>query len=75
MKAPPAKVRKGKKVKVAKTTKQGVRLTWKAKPARVCKVTNYQVKALKKGKCKLTSSAPATNAYKALSKQFTILIK
>jgi hypothetical protein len=72
---PAAKLKKGKSAKLAKKTKQGVRLSWKTTTKKVCKVKKYKVKALKKGTCKLKATAPAGPGLAAYKKKFRIKVK
>jgi hypothetical protein len=75
VKKPPAKLKKGKKAKLAKRTRQGQKLTWKTKTRKVCTVKKYVVRAKKKGKCKLSASAPATPAYLAFKGKYVVKVR
>lgn len=75
LKKPPAKLKKGKKAKLAKTTRQGAKVTWKTSTKKTCTVKKYKVTAKKKGKCKLSANAPAIPGYTALTKKYTIRVK
>ncbi len=75
LKKPPAKLKKGKKAKLAKKTQQGSKVTWKTSTKKVCTVKKYKVTAKKKGKCKLSAKAPAITGYTAFSKKYTIKVK
>ena len=75
VKKPPAKLKKGKKAKLAKKTTQGAKVTWKTSTKKVCTVKKYKVTAKKKGKCKLSAKAPAITGYTAFSKKYTIKVK
>jgi hypothetical protein len=72
---PPAKLKKGKSAKLAKKTKQGGGLTWRSTTKKVCTVKKFNVKALKKGTCKLKATAPAVAGFTAYSGNFTIKVK
>ena len=75
LKKPPAKLKKGKKAKLAKTTRQGAKVSWKSKTKKRCTVKKYTVRAKKKGACKLIATAPAIPGYEALTKKYTIRVK
>jgi len=71
----PTSLRKGKRVTLAKTTQQGIAVTWKAAPRKVCRIKAFKIKALKKGTCSLSAKAPAAVGLLPLSQVFTIKIK
>ncbi len=75
VKKPPAKLKTGKSATLAKTSAQGTRVTWKSTTKKVCKVKKSKVKGLKKGKCVLKATAPATSTFLAYSQKFTIRVK
>ncbi len=75
LKKPPAKLKKGKKAKLAKKTKQGAKVTWKTSTKKVCTVKKNVVTAKKKGTCKLSAKAPARTGFTAFSKRYTIKIR
>ena len=75
VKKPPAKLKKGKKVALAKKTQQGAKVTWKTSTKKTCTVKKYKVTAKKKGTCKLSAKAPAIPGYTALRKKYTIRVK
>lgn len=68
-------LRKGKRVALAKTTQQGVAVSWKAEPRKVCRVKAFKVKAFKKGTCTLTAKAPAATGLLPLVRAFAIRVK
>ena len=53
---------KGKTAKLARTTAQGTKVTWKTSTKKTCKVKKSKVTGKKKGKCKLSAKAPAGGA-------------
>ncbi len=75
VKKPPAKLKKGKTAKLARTTAQGTKVTWKTSTKKICKVKKSKVTAKKKGKCKLSANAPATPSFTAFTKRYTIRVK
>ncbi len=75
VKKPPAKLKKGKTAKLARTTAQGAKVTWKTSTKKMCKVNKSKVTAKKKGKCKLSANAPATPSFTAFTKRYTIRVK
>lgn len=75
VKKPPAKLKKGKKAKLAKNTKQGAKVSWKSRTKKVCTVKKYVVTAKKKGKCTLSAKAPAITGFTAFSKRYSIRVK
>ena len=75
LKRPPQRLKKGKKVKLAKKTTQGTKLTWKSRTKKVCTVKKNVLKAKKKGRCKISASAPATPSFNAFSKRYTIRVR
>ncbi len=74
-KRPPKSVKKGKKVKLAKKTTQGTKVTWKSTTKRVCTVKKYVLTAKKRGACKISAKAPATPTFTAFAKRYTIRVK
>ncbi|MBK6763978.1 MAG: hypothetical protein IPG68_12230 [Micrococcales bacterium] len=74
VKKPPARLKKGKKVKLAKKTTQGTRVTWKSRSKAVCSVSSSTLKAKKKGTCKVRAKAPAVPGYLAYSRVFKVRI-
>ncbi len=72
---PPAKLKKGKKAKLAKKTTQGAKVTWKTSTKKVCGVKRNVVTAKKKGTCKLSAKAPAKPGFTAFSKRYTIKVR
>jgi hypothetical protein len=75
VKKPPKNMKKGKKVALAKRTKQGVKLTWKSRTKKVCTVKKTVLTAKRKGKCKISASAPATSTFKPFAKRYTIRVR
>ena len=75
LKKPPAKLKKGKKAKLAKKTTQGAKVTWKTSTKKICTVKRNVVTAKKKGTCKLSAKAPARTGFTAFSKRYTIKVR
>jgi hypothetical protein len=75
VKKPPAKLKKGKKAKLAPKTAQGAKLNWTTSTKKVCVVKKTTVTAKKKGACKLSAKAPAVSDFQAFSKRYTIRVR
>ncbi len=60
-----AKLKKGKKAKLAPKTAQGAKLKWTTSTKKVCVVKKTTVTAKKKGACGLSTKAPAVSGFKA----------
>ncbi len=75
VKKPPAKLKKGKKAKLAPKTAQGARLKWTTSTKKVCVVKKTTVTAKKKGACKLSAKAPAVSGFNAFTKRYTIRVQ
>ncbi len=75
VKAPKPSVRKGKSLKVAEATRQGVSIEWKASPRKICRMQKGKVRALKKGQCALSAEAAATPGFAAFSRTFKVKVK
>ena len=63
------------KVKLAKSTRQGQRISWRGSPRKVCSVRRYVLRAKKKGVCKLVATAPAVTGYAALNRTYRVRVK
>lgn len=74
-KKPAAKLKKGKKAKLARATVQGSRLTWTSSTRKVCTVKKSVVTARKKGVCKVSAKAPAVTGFSAYSRTFQIRVR
>jgi hypothetical protein len=74
-KKPPAKVKKGKRAKLAKRTRQGAKLKWKSSTKKVCVVKKTTLRTKRKGKCVVRAKAPAVGGIKAFSKKYVIKVK
>ena len=72
---PAIRVQTGKSTKLAKKTKQGSHLKWKTTTQKVCKVKNYRVRGLRKGKCLLTAQSSASPGFSAYSQKSTVKVK
>lgn len=75
VKSPPAKLKKAKSAKLARTTSQDTKITWKSSTKKVCTVKQFKVKAKKKGKCRISATAPAVPGFTAFTKRYTIRVK
>ena len=75
VKKPPAKLKKGKKVKLAKKTRQGATISWKSKTKKVCLVKKNVLRAKKKGLCKISASAPGPFGFQPFAKKYTIRVR
>ena len=75
MKKPPAKLKKGKKAKLAKQTRQGAKISWRSNTKKICSVKKRTVKAKKKGACKISATAPAIPGYAAFTRKYTIRVR
>jgi hypothetical protein len=74
VKKPPKKLKKGKKVALAKKTTQGAKVTWKSTTMKRCTVKKGKVTAKKKGKCKISAKAPARPGFTAFRAKYAIRI-
>ncbi len=74
-KKPPAKLKKGKRAKLAPKTAQGAKLKWTTSTKKVCVVKKTTVTAKKKGACGLSAKAPAVSGFKAFAKRYTIRVR
>jgi hypothetical protein len=74
-KTPPKKLKKGKKAKLAKSTTQGAKITWKTTTKKRCTVKKAKVTAKRKGKCKLSAKAPGVPGFTAFSAKYTIRVR
>lgn len=72
---PPARLNKGKRAALAKTSSAGTPVRWKSFTKKVCTVKKSDVTALKRGKCIVRASAPKTSAFPAYAKKFTIRVR
>ncbi len=77
LKAPAKVLKKGKKAKLAKATRQGAKVKWKVKgKGKTCKVkASVLFAGKKKGACRLTATAPAVPSFKAFAGKFTVKVK
>lgn len=65
----------GKKMKLAAATSAGVKITWRSLTPKTCVVKKSKVVAKKKGKCKLSATAPAVSGYAAFNKRYVVKIR
>jgi hypothetical protein len=75
VKAPPKSLKRGKRAKLATSTAQGGPVGWKTTTKKICKVKKNRVLGLKKGKCVLRATSPATTGFTPLYKRYTIRIR
>ena len=75
MKPPVKRAKKGKRVAVAKRTRQGQPVKWKSRTKKVCSVSKGKVRTKKKGRCRLVASAPGSSTLLAYRATFTIRIR
>lgn len=66
---------KGKSARLPKKTTQGAPLSWKTTTKKVCSVKKRKVKALKKGTCRLMSTAPAVSGFAPFNQKYSIKVK
>ena len=74
-KKPPAKLKQGKRAKLAKRTRQGAKLKWKTTTKKVCVVKKTTLRTKRKGTCVVRAKAPAVGGIKAFSKKYRITVK
>ncbi len=75
VKGPPKKVRKGKRVALAKFTAQGQSVAWKSRTRAVCPVVKRVLRAKKKGTCRVVATAPGTASWKPLRTIFSVRVR
>ncbi len=75
VKAPPKSLKRGKRAKLATSTAQGGSVTWKTTTKKICKVKQNRVRGLKRGKCIVRATSPATTAFTAFAQRYTIRIR
>lgn len=74
VKKPRTSLRVGRKTKLAIRTAQGARVTWTARPQRVCGISGHRLIARDKGRCRVTASTPATAGLVSLRANFSVAI-
>jgi hypothetical protein len=75
VKRPPAKLKKGKRARLAATSNAGQRVAWRSTTKKRCAVTKGRLVAKKKGVCRLSAKAPAVAGFEALSQRFVVRIR
>ncbi|MEZ5119694.1 MAG: S8 family serine peptidase [Candidatus Nanopelagicales bacterium] len=75
VKAPPKKLTRGTKRRLAKTTRQGSSLRWKALTKKTCVVKKGKLNGKRKGTCRVRATGPVVPGYAAFSKRYTIRIR
>lgn len=74
VKAPPRKAKRAARVKLARSTSANLTVRWKTTTPKVCTVRKYSARMLKKGRCKVTATAPGNTSTLALRRSFTIKV-
>ncbi|MEZ5184967.1 MAG: hypothetical protein R2720_04410 [Candidatus Nanopelagicales bacterium] len=77
----PKKVKRGKTVRLPRSTVQGSPLAWATTSKKVCTVMRAKgrkrakVEGKKRGRCALAASAPALDGYTSYSKRFKVRVR
>lgn len=72
---PTRKVRKGKKIALARRTGQGQSLTWRTISRKVCTVKGTTLKGKKRGTCRVIATAAGTTSLKPYSGRFKVVVR
>lgn len=72
---PIKKSKKGKKITLAKTTRQGQPVTWRSTTKKICTVQAARVKLRKKGTCRLIAGAPGSATTVPYTARFSVRVK
>jgi hypothetical protein len=75
VKAPPKKLTRGTKRRLAKTTRQDSSLVWKALTKKTCVVKRGALTGKRKGTCRVRATGAAVPGYAAFSKRYTVRIR
>ncbi len=75
VKAPPKKLNRGTKRKLAKATAQGSKLRWKTLTKKTCVVKKSKLVGKRKGECRVRATAPAIAGHSTFSKTYKIRIR
>jgi serine protease len=75
VKPPPKTLKRKKRKAMPALSSAGLRVTWQAKPRKICKTKNGRLVALRRGRCQVTAYVAADPRWLPLTKTFLVKIK